>query len=198
MAKDKNTALANFLYEVGMLAHTPRAGFQFLGTGHHSVAEHTNRMVYCGYVLSKMNGKVDTDKIVKMCLFHDLSEARTSDTNYVHQKYATRDESRAISDLAKTLPFGAEIESLVGEFTEGKTPEAILAKDADQIDHILALKEQVEIGNTRAKSWFPPFLGRLKTKEAKELAQVIMQTDSDAWWYTDKDGNWWVDRDKKG
>ena len=35
--------LANFLFEVGMLKRTPRTGFQFLGSGAESVAEHSFR-----------------------------------------------------------------------------------------------------------------------------------------------------------
>ena len=43
-------AIADFLFEVGMLKRTPRSGFQFLGTGHETVAEHSLRAAVIGYV----------------------------------------------------------------------------------------------------------------------------------------------------
>jgi len=33
-------SIADFLFEVGMLSRTPRSGYQFLGSGRESVAEH--------------------------------------------------------------------------------------------------------------------------------------------------------------
>ena len=66
--KYKTRNIVNFLFEVGMLSKTPRSGFYFLGSGQQSVAEHTNRTVYIGYVLALMNGKADAAKVMKMCL----------------------------------------------------------------------------------------------------------------------------------
>lgn len=82
--------IANFLYEVGMLARTPRSGFHFLGTGKQSVAEHISRTVFIAYTLSQIDGTVDTLKVLKMALLHDISETRISDLNHIHQKYVER------------------------------------------------------------------------------------------------------------
>mgnify|MGYP001612077465 CR=1 FL=1 len=92
--KDDLKSIANFLFEVGILSKTPRSGFHFLGSGKQSVAEHILRVVYVGYSLAMMEKEVDVGKVLKMCLFHDLGEARTSDLNYVHQKYAKADEEK--------------------------------------------------------------------------------------------------------
>lgn len=62
-------AIADFLFEVGMLKRTPRSGFQFLGTGKETVAEHSLRCAVIGYTLSRMSGAGDTAKVVLMCLF---------------------------------------------------------------------------------------------------------------------------------
>ena len=45
-------SVANFLFEVGILARTPRSGFHFLGTGDQTVAEHINRACYIAYMLA--------------------------------------------------------------------------------------------------------------------------------------------------
>jgi len=183
--------IANFLFEAGMLKRTPRSGFQFLGSGAESVAEHIFRTTYIGYALGKLAKGVDVDRMIKMCLFHDLPEARTGDLNYVNKKYVEAKEEKAINDLAQTLPFGNEIRELIHEFNEGRTEEARLARDADQIEMILALKEYKDVGNQHADEWLGFSLKRLQTDAARELAKVILETDSSLWWFSDK-GDWWV------
>lgn len=196
---DKNNRIANFLFEVGILAKTPRSGFHFLGTGNQTVAEHINRVCFIGYMLAFMDGKVDISKVLQMCLLHDISEARISDLNYVHQKYVERKENEAIKDLTDYVPFGDEMLATISEYEERKSREAILVKDADNLEWILALKEEMDTGNTRAMSWIKPAIKRLKTKGAKEIADAIMKLDSNDWWF-DKESqksSWWINRNKK-
>jgi putative hydrolase of HD superfamily len=126
-----------------------------------------------------------------------VSKARISDLNYVHQKYTERLEAKAEEDLSKDLPFGDKIQELLKEYHEKKTVEAILAKDADNIELLLTLKEQVDSGNERAKTWIKAALSRLKSKEGQALADKIIVTDSDHWWFADKDDKWWITRNKK-
>jgi len=183
--------IANFLFEAGMLKRTPRTGFQFLGSGAESVAEHIFRTVYIGYTLGRLSENVDAEKLIKMCLFHDLPEARTGDLNYVNKKYVKPDINKAVDDLAETLPFGEEIRELVLEFEEEETTEAKLAHDSDQLELILALKEYKDLGNTYADEWIEFALKRLRTDVARELAGTILETDSSLWWFSDK-SDWWV------
>ncbi len=183
--------IANFLFEAGMLKRTPRSGFQFLGTGAESVAEHIFRTCYIGFALGRLSKNANVDRVVQLCLFHDLPEARTGDLNYVNKKYVHANEEKAISDLAATLEFGGEIRELVFEFGEGKTEEARLARDADQLEMILALKEYKDLGNKYADEWLEFSLRRLQTETARELAKVILETDSSLWWFSDK-SDWWV------
>jgi len=183
--------IANFLFEAGMLKRTPRTGFQFLGSGAESVAEHIFRTVYIGYTLGKMMKNVDTDRLIKMCLFHDLPEARTGDLNYVNKKYVKADVEKAVNDLAETIPFGNDIKELIEEFEKSESIEAQLAHDADQLELILALKEYKDVGNKYADEWLEYALKRLKTDIARQLAQTILETDSSLWWFSDK-SDWWV------
>ena len=179
-----------------MLKRTPRSGFQFLGSGVESVAEHIFRTTYIGYTLGKLVLDVNVDRLVKMCLFNDLPEARTGDLNYVNKKYVEANEKKSIADLAETLPFGNEIKDLILEFMEGKTEEAKLARDADQIEMILALKEYKDLGNKYADEWLQFSLKRLQTDAGRELSKTILETDSSMWWFSDK-GDWWVSGGKQ-
>ncbi len=180
-----------FLFEAGMLKKTPRTGFQFLGSGAESVADHSFRTTILGYVLATMENGADIDKTVRMCLFHDLPEARTGDHNYVNKKYVAVNEEKAILDQTRDLPFGKDIVKLTHEFTAANTLEARIAKDADQLDLILELKVQLDSGNPNAKEWLGYALKRLCTDSGKALGREIMASKSDAWWF-DNNTEWWI------
>ncbi len=186
---------ANYLFEVGMLNSTPRSGFAFLGSGHQSVAEHSFRMTHVAWLLARLSDEpVDTSHLLQLVMFHDLPEARTGDFNYVHHKYDLTDDDKLHADLARDLPFGDVIVGLIREFEARATPEARLANDADQIELLLMLKEQQDLGNPRAVDWIPSALARLKTDAGRRLAQEVLSTASDAWWFSDKNDQHWVDR----
>lgn len=183
--------VANFLFEMGMLKRTPRTGWQFLGSGEESVAEHAFRTAMIAYALAKLSPGVDPDRVLKLALFHDLPEARTGDLNYMNQKYARVDEERAAADMVRGLPFGDEITDVLAEFRAQATLEALLARDADNLEMLMQLKEHHDVGNRNAQEWLPFALRRLKTDAARDLAQRILEGDSSAWWF-EKDSEWWV------
>lgn len=183
--------LAKFLFEAGMLKQTPRSGFQFLGSGGESVAEHSFRTALIGYSLARKVPGANADRVMRFCLFHDLHEARTGDLNYVNKKYVKADDQKASRDLAAQLDFGADFLSWQDEVTEASTIEARLARDADQLDMILNLKECLDRGNAFAAQWYPYALERLCTAEGRRLAEAIWRGDSLRWWLDD-DHQWWV------
>jgi putative hydrolase of HD superfamily len=188
---EKMKEIADFLFEVGMLKKTPRSGFQFLGSGCESVAEHILRTLFAAYVLCKMEPDADELKVLRLCLMHDLPEARTGDMNYVNKKYVTVDEKKAIRELAEPLFFGGEIEEVLAEFNGKETRESLLARDADQLSLILQLKECGDLGNHYSREWIRFAVQRLATENARRLAEDILATDSSNWWFKDK-SDWWV------
>ena len=174
-----------------MLKKTPRTGYQFLGSGGESVADHSFRTAVIGYILGSLEPPLDRNKVVLMCLFHDLPEARTGDHNYVNKRYVQADEESALGDQVRDLFCGDEILSLMREYNEGKSAEAILSRDADQLDLILELKEQLDAGNTNAREWLAYAVQRLQTEAAQKVAHEILTTHSSDWWF-DKKTDWWV------
>lgn len=180
---DSHKKVANLLFEYGHLAKTPRSGFQLLGTGSQSVAEHINRTTFIGYILAQMDGTVDVLKVMKMSLFHDISETRISDLNHVHQKYVERKEHSAVEDISNSTPFGQDMLETLAEYEKRESKEAKLVKDADTLEWILALKEQMDTGNTRALEWIKDGIKRLKTEQGMEIVKAIMETNSNDWWF---------------
>ncbi len=196
--KDRNRLkrLADFFFEVGMLRKTPRTGYQFLGTGQESVAEHSHRTAVIGFVLAELSG-ADSSKTTLLCLFHDLHEARTGDFNYVNRRYNTSQRTQALKDSSAgtglehlLLPFWEELETC-------ETLEAQLAQDADQLDFILCLKEQLDLGNTYAGRWLKAAVERVRTDVAKDLARTICETDHSDWWFLGPDPSWWQKKNGK-
>ena len=188
--------ISEFLFETSMLRRTPRSGFQFLGSGSESVAEHVLSTLYIGYVLCKLEPEADELKVLRLCLMHDLPEARTGDMNYVNKKYVTVDEKKAVREIAGPLFFGAEIKDALDEFNGRNSREASLARDADQLALILHLKECDDLGNKYSREWLNFAIQRLSTETARNLAASILDTDHSAWWFKENN-DWWVNGDAK-
>ena len=175
--------IANLLFEAKILKEIPRSGYHFLGAGRESVAEHTFSTTFIGYVMSQVVDGLDTLKLICMCLLHDLPEARIGDLNTVQKKYTIADEAKALTDTIKGLAFGKDIAALVTEFRDGNSTEAKLAHDADQLALILELKDLMDIGYRPPKTWIQNITNRLKTEIGQNLADAIMETKRDDWWF---------------
>jgi putative hydrolase of HD superfamily len=183
--------LADLLFEVGMLRKTPRSGWAFLGSGNENVAEHSFRTAVIGFVLARDMG-ADAEKTAMICLFHDLHEARTGDFNYVNKMYNSSNREQALTDALQGTGLTNTIMSWWHELEEARSIEAMIAQDADQIDLILNLKEELDRGNPKAQEWIDVALERLRTSRGKMLAKRIVETDHTDWWYKERERSWWT------
>ena len=185
--------LVDFFNEVGMLRHTPRTGYAFLGSGKENVAEHSYRVSVMGYVLARMSG-IDPARVTFLCLFHDLPEARTGDLNYVNHRYGQCQPRRALEDCVEGTGLENDVLPLWDELEENTSHEAILAHDADQLDLICNLKVELDKGNAFAGQWLESAVKRLRSPAARDLAEVVLRTDHNRWWYGRVEKDWWVRR----
>jgi putative hydrolase of HD superfamily len=185
--------LARFLFEAGMLKKMRRTGYPFLGSGGESVADHCFRAALMGYMLALTQEGLDAPRVALMLLHHDLAETRTNDLNYVHKRYAKADEDKALADQLLNLPpvAAGKARELIAEFQASQSAEAKLAHDADQLDLLVELKEQADLGNPYAKHWIHYALKRLQTAAGQELARAVLDTDWTDWWF-EKREDWWV------
>jgi putative hydrolases of HD superfamily len=178
-------AIADLLYEAKMLKAIPRSGYQFLGVGQESVAEHTFMATFIANVMATLRPDADALKLLRMCLLHDLPEARIGDLNAVQKKYVTADEPKAISELTHALPFGDKICELLAEFRAGHTLEAQLAHDADQLSLLIDLKALQDIGHASPAKWIIHVRERMITETGRKMAKGILDTERDHWWLKD-------------
>lgn len=174
--------IAEFLFEAMLLKRVRRTGYQFLGPGQESVAEHTFSVMCIAWTLARLTPDADQGRLLTMCLVHDLPEARMGDLNYVQKQYVNSNEKKAVAHLTQGLPFGPDIEALIDEFNAGETREAQLAHDADQLAFLLDLKALSDMGYTAPPKWAAHVRERIQTPAGSQLATSIEQTEWDSWW----------------
>ncbi len=179
----KTTGHVDFIFEMGMLSNIQRSGNAFLGSGDQTIAAHSFRCAVIGHILSQLTSlSHDPHKLLCMCLFHDAPETRTGDLNYLQRSYLSVDTERVWEDIENLSPLGASIHALSDEFDGKLSNESLLAQDADQLELLFFLKEQHDLGSSRALEWFNNALKRLITPEAKQLAEELTERKADEWW----------------
>src|SRR3989304_6093477 len=146
--------LVSLFFETGSLRKPIRSHRQTLLTDDLSdnIASHSFRVSVIGWYLAKLE-QADPYKVLLMCLFHDFSESRSGDQNWIHKKYLKVFEDEIQKDQFADKPFGGELTVVLNEYGERKTLEAYLAKDADLLDQILLLREYEWSGNNEASAW---------------------------------------------
>ncbi len=186
--KEISDRSANFFYELGILQTMKRSGQDYLGSGTQSIADHIFRTAMIGFTMAKMM-PCDADKVLKMCMFHDLEESRTGDLNYLQQNYVNSDDEKALNHVIHGLPIEEDVNTCIDEYAAQQSLEALIAKDADTLELIFFLKEQLDKGNSQAENWIRASSQRLKTDIAREIMQSCLERMYYEWWYS-KDENW--------
>lgn len=175
----------DFLFEMGSLRNVPRAWQQILTGRVQNIAEHTFRMTMVAWVLA-IAEKADVNKVLKMCLLHDIGESRARDIAFMHREYVTRHEELAEEHIIENTVLEKEAKALFKEYNERKSLEAKIVKDADNIDVDLELKELAKIGDTSAigmQKYTRPQIRNTKfyTKTAKKMWDEIQKANANAW-----------------
>ncbi len=173
-----------FLFEIGTLRYLGRTWRQFLNPNFANVAEHTLRVVWIALLLAKME-KADMNKVMKMALFHDITESRTGDVHYVSRMYTERHEDSALADMLKDVAIADEVAPIWHEYEDKESLEAKIVKDADNLDVDLELREQ-ELQGYDATAFMRDGLkksGRapLYTASAQKLWKLIYKSNPHDW-----------------
>lgn len=111
---------------------------------HESVAEHSWRMGLLAMAVADEFNELDMNKVIKMCLIHDLGEAITGDIPTFYKTASDEViELNAIDQLLSTVSgsFKHTLKTLFEEMDELKTPEARLYKCIDKCEVVLQHNE---------------------------------------------------------
>lgn len=204
LRKDQIKKLTSFFFEIGNLRKVLRAHQQMLLSYDltDTIASHSFRVALFGYFLAK-ELKADDNKVIKMCLLHDLEETRSMDHHWVSKKYVKVFEDEIRKDQLEKLPHSNELIELSKEYKERKTLEAKIAKDADLLDQIFLLREYAWQGNKEAIDWLKGTRKKgpggesqqeklMSTKLAKEIAKEAKIQTPSTWWE-----NLWTPTERK-
>ena len=174
--------IVSFIFEAGLLNRFKRSGFDFLGTGNQNISSHSFRSAVISYILAeKLNA--DSSKAVLLSLFHDIPETRTGDINHFQKKYVEKNEMKAVEDIAEDIKELSSLPSFISEFNNGSSIEAEIARDADILELIFTLKEELDNGNKQAEIWLKGALKRLKLDESIKIAETALSVKSYDWWH---------------
>lgn len=111
---------------------------------HESVAEHSWRLALMAFWLRDDFPELDMDKVIRMCLIHDLGEAFTGDVpSFLKTKNDEVREETLLSAWVRTLPepFASEMDALYREMAARQTPEAKLYKALDNLEAVIQHNE---------------------------------------------------------
>jgi putative hydrolase of HD superfamily len=165
----------NFLFEIGNLRHVARTWNQFGGLNVANDTDHSFRTAMIAWLIAEREG-VDTNRVVKMALIHDMQEIRTGDINYLQRLYVTRDEETAIVDQTAGLPIQNEMLELWREYEERETLAAKIVKDADVLDQDLEVMEMISRGEDFGQIMYDKRDGIIRDKLFTETARQFFDT----------------------
>ena len=109
-----------------------------------SVAEHSWRVSLMAFLLKEEFPDADMDKVVSMCLIHDLGECFTGDIPTFNKTNDDRDiEDSLLNQWIKTLPdeVAQNMESLYAEMDAQQTTEAKIYKALDKLEALIQHNE---------------------------------------------------------
>ena len=125
------------------LKNNPRHSWTSSGR-RESVAEHSWRLTLMAYFVRDEFPEADMDKVMKMCVFHDLGEAFTGDIPaFEKTEQDEKTESATIENWLLTLPepYQEELKALFQEMAALETEEAKICKALDKLEALIQHNE---------------------------------------------------------
>ena len=156
---------------------------------HESVAEHSWRIALMAMLITPEFPKADMDKVIRMCLIHDLGEAFTGDIPTFWKTEAdTQKEDAVFDSWVQTLPEETkrEFSALLAEMNALETLEARIYKALDKMEAVIQhnrsdistwLPMEYELNQTYGsdKVAFSDYLTQLRQMIREDTVQKIQQ-----------------------
>ena len=157
---------------------------------HESVAEHSWRVALMALLMRDEFPELDMDKVIRMCLIHDLGEAFTGDIPAFDKKEEdSQKEDEVFFNWVSTFPeaYREEFSDLLTEMIELKTGEAKLYKALDNLEAVIQhneadistwipLEYDLQFTYGADKVQFSPYLKELKqeldNRNTKKIAEA--------------------------
>lgn len=179
--------ITNFIFEINQLKHRKQNGWYLAGvTNPPTVAEHSFRAAQIGYILAIMENNANPEKIVAMLIIHDNGEGRIGDQNKISARYFEKKDAEQLAFKEQLEGLGETVEKkwkeYFDEFETRKSPEGVIAKDADWLETAFQAKEYLDLGHKSAIDWINNVEKALETESAKKIIQKMKETEFTDWW----------------
>ena len=152
-----------------------------------SVAEHSWRLALMAFFMKDEFPALDMDKVIKMCLIHDLGECFTGDIpSFLKSGGDEERERSALETWVASLPapYSVELKTLYAEMDALETDEARLYKALDKLEAVIQhnesdiatwLPREYELNLTYADEnvAFSDYLKRLREEIRRETRDKI-------------------------
>ena len=179
-------ALIDFLRVMERLKDAPRHCWT-TGGRRESVAEHSWRVALMAMLVADEFPEADIDRVIRMCLVHDIGEAITGDIPTFVKTDADRAvEDREVEALIGGLPepWPGTLGALFAEMEAQQTLEAKLCKALDRMEAIqshnesdpatwLPLEYELNMTYGEANAAFHPYLKSLRAEMRRETEAII-------------------------
>jgi putative hydrolases of HD superfamily len=184
--------LVEFLTELMRLKALPRTGWLLRGIRNvESVADHLYGVTFIAMLLAdcaRARGlEVNVEKVLRMALLHDLSEARTGDLPATIKRYFPAeslkyaDKQAASEILAKLGDLGTAYLALWHEYEERRTLEARLVKAADKLDLLFQAREYERGGANGLQEFWENAAADFSELDITELIGDLLAALSARW-----------------
>lgn len=149
-----------FFRLVGKLKTTKRTGW----VNHQvqlpeSIADHMYRMSMLAMLIT--DPSIDKDRLVKICLVHDLAESIVGDITPTDVRYTAEEKRRleleAMDKIGSDVGhagIAAELKGLWLEYEDGQTAESKVAKQLDKYEMIVQADEYERAQDMQLKTFF--------------------------------------------
>jgi putative hydrolase of HD superfamily len=177
-------AVANFVFELGVLKQIRRTGWWHVGVRDpESVAEHSLRVAQLASLIAAIEG-AEPSRAALLAIWHDSQETRTGDLPHTARPYIdqcspeviTADQTAALSDSVRRT-----VQEAVAEYEAQQSIEARCARDADRLECLIQAVEYQGAGYGRAQGWIDSALCSLRTEAARRIADAALRTSPLAW-----------------
>ncbi len=159
---------------------------------HESVAEHSWMMTLMAYFMRDEFLDVDMDKVIKMCIIHDLGEAFTGDIPTFEKTTANEQtEEELLFEWVKTLPdnYATEMTALYSEMAKRETVEAKVYKAIDSLEALIQhnisdlstwIPKEYELNKTYAddKVVFSEYLKNVREEVHKDTLKKLGEKET--------------------
>lgn len=156
-----------------------------------SVAEHCWRISLMAYFLKDEFPDADIDKVIKMCIFHDIGEAFTGDIpTFIKSGSDETTEENAVNEWLTSLgePYRQELRALFDEMKKQTSIESKIFKALDKIEAViqhnesdlstwLELEYDLQMTYGKKECEFSQFFKKLREQVENDTVQKISGGD---------------------